>query len=188
MRYSTSLVALLALAACQPAGGTPGQAGAGTAAAEAAPAVAALAVATTPIDVSSFAGTKYGEALTLAELTPVSAILANPDAFLGQRVLVQGMVVAVCELKGCWMDIASDVESGKIQVKVEDGVIVFPLTAKGKQALVEGVVERLDLTYEQALAEARNMAMEHGTAFDSTAITGPQTIYRIKGIGAVIAD
>ena len=188
MRSFTSLVALLTLAACQPAGQTPEQAGAASAAAEATPAATATAVATTPIDVSSFTGTTYGEALTLAELTPVSAILGNPDAFLGQRVLVQGMVVAVCELKGCWMDIASEDESGKIQVKVEDGVIVFPLTAKGKQALVEGVVERLDLTYEQALAEARNMATEHGTTFDSTTVTGPQTIYRIKGIGAVIAD
>jgi len=102
--------------------------------------------------------------------------------------MVQGTVVAVCEMKGCWMDIASDQEFEKIQVKVEDGVIVFPLTAKGKQALVEGVVERLDLTYEQALAEARNKAAEHGTEFDSTSVTGPQTIYRIKGLGAVIAD
>lgn len=173
MRTAVRLAVLLVLAACQPsseAGEQP--------AAEPAPA----------FDVSSFTGTTYGEPLTLTEITPVSAILADPPAFIGRPVLVQGMVVAVCEQKGCWMDIASDKEFEKVQIKVDDGVIVFPLSAKGKQALVEGMVEQLELTYEQALEEARHMAEEHGTAFDSTSVTGPHTIYRIRGKGAVIAE
>jgi hypothetical protein len=182
MRFPKSFVALVVLAACQPAGQAEEQP-----AAEATPA-AATAVAAPAFDVSSFTGTTYGEPLTLTELTPVSTILSDPEAFLGQRVLVKGMVVAVCEEKGCWMDIAGDKEFEKIQLKVDDGVIVFPLTAKGKQALVEGVVERLDLTYEQAVAQARAMAAEGGAPFDSTTVTGPQTIYRIKGTGAVVAE
>ncbi|MHB1192796.1 MAG: DUF4920 domain-containing protein [Longimicrobiales bacterium] len=182
MRFPTSLAALLVLAACQPAGDAEEQPAA-EAAAETAPAAAAQA-----FDVSSFTGTTYGEPLTLTELTPVSAILADPLAYIGKPVLVRGMVVAVCEEKGCWMDIASDKEFEKIQVKVDDGVIVFPLTAKGKQALVEGVVEQLELTYEQALAEAKRKAAEHGEAFDSTSVTGPQTIFRIRGKGAVVAE
>lgn len=135
------------------------------------------------------AGTEYGEPLTLTELTPVSTILEAPDAWLGKRVLVKGMVVAVCESRGCWMDIASDREFEKIQIKVDDGVIVFPLSARGKEALVEGVVEELQLTYEQALEEARHKAEEHGTEFDPASVPqGPQTVYRIRGIGAVVAD
>lgn len=86
------------------------------------------------------------------------------------------------------MDIASDREFEKVQIKVDDGVIVFPLTAKGKQALVEGVVEQLDLTYEQAIEDAKHKAEEHGTEFDPSTVTGPVTIYRIRGLGAVIAD
>ena len=182
MRFPKSFLALLVLAACQPAGEAEEQ-----------PATDATAAAATPaaapaFDVSSFTGTTYGEPLTLTELTPVSAILSDPAAFIGQRVLVKGMVVAVCEEKGCWMDIASDKEFEKIQVKVDDGVIVFPLTAKGKQALVEGVVEQIELTYEQALAEAKRKAEEHGEAFDSTSVTGPQTIFRIRGKGAIVAE
>jgi len=137
-------------------------------------------------DVLSIKGDRYGEALTLKEITPVSAILDEPDNWVGRRVLVQGMVVAVCEMRGCWMDIASDREFEKIQVKVDDGVIVFPLSAKGKRALVEGVVERLDLTAEEALEEARRMAEEHGEAFDPSSVTGPKTIYRIRGLGAIV--
>jgi len=99
------------------------------------------------------------------------------------------MVVAVCESRGCWMDIASDREFEKVQIKVDDGVIVFPLSARGSEALVEGVVEELQLTYEEALEEARHKAEEHGTEFDPASVPqGPQTIYRIRGKGALIAQ
>ena len=128
----------------------------------------------------------YGEALTLTEVTPISAILAAPEEFLGKRVLVEGTIVEVCEMKGCWMDIASDREYEKIQIKVDDGVMVFPLTARGKTALVEGTVEKLEMTYEEALEDARHKAEEHGTEFDPSTVTGPVTIYRIWGLGAVI--
>ncbi|MHC4822206.1 MAG: DUF4920 domain-containing protein, partial [Planctomycetota bacterium] len=93
-----------------------------------------------------------------------------------------------CEMRGCWMDIASDREFEKIQIKVDDGVIVFPMTAKGKSALVEGVVEVLELTHEEAIEAARHKAEEHGEEFDPSTVTGPETTYRIRGHGAVITD
>jgi len=133
-------------------------------------------------------GTLYGEELTLTDTTAVSAILADPESYVGERVLVTGTVVEVCEMKGCWIDIASDVESDKIQIKVEDGVITFPLSARGHRAVVEGLVERLDLTVEQLIEQGQYEAEEHGTEFDPASITGPETIYRIRGIGALIAD
>ena len=133
-------------------------------------------------------GTTYGESLTLTEVTPVSLILDNPNDFVGETVLVEGMVVEVCENKGCWLDIASDRDYEKIQIKVDDGVIVFPMTARGHKALVQGNVEELQLTAEQAYEQAKHHAEEQGVAFDSTATFGPETIYRIRGLGAVIAD
>ncbi|MBT3448765.1 MAG: DUF4920 domain-containing protein [Bacteroidetes Order II. Incertae sedis bacterium] len=133
-------------------------------------------------------GTTYGEALTLTDVTPVSLILDNPNDFVGETVLVEGMVVGVCENKGCWLDIASDRDYEKIQVKVDDGVIVFPMTARGHKALVQGNVEELQLTAEQAFERAKHYAEEQGMAFDSTATFGPETVYRIRGLGAVIAD
>jgi hypothetical protein len=133
-------------------------------------------------------GTLYGEPLTLSEVTPISAILDDPETYVGEPVLVEGLVVAVCEMRGCWMDIASDREFEKIQIKVDDGVIVFPMTAEGKTALVEGVVEVLELSYEEALEAARHKAEEHGEEFDPTTVTGPETTYRIRGHGAVITE
>jgi hypothetical protein len=129
-------------------------------------------------------GEQYGEPLTLTRVTPVSAILAAPAEYLGERVLVEGTVVDVCSNKGCWMDI--ETEGAEIQVKVEDDVIVFPMSAKGRTALVEGVVEQRDLTREQAFAAAAHRAEEQGLPFDSAAVYPAATVYRIRGIGALI--
>jgi hypothetical protein len=133
-------------------------------------------------------GTVYGEQLTMTDTTLVSTILTAPDAYLGERVLVQGTVVEVCEMRGCWLELASDREFETLRVKVEDGVIVFPLSARGHHAVVEGVIERIDLTKEQAIEQARHHAEEQGIPFDSTTITGPTVTYQIRGIGAVIAE
>jgi hypothetical protein len=145
-----------------------------------------VAAASTCSPSPAFEGDPYGEPLTLTEVTDVSTILAAPDEWIGRRVLIEGEVREVCEMMGCWMDIqASD---QLITVKVADGVIVFPLSARGRTAWVEGTVEALELTAEQALAEARHRAEEQGRPFDETATYPPTTIYRIQGIGAVIAS
>ena len=133
-------------------------------------------------------GTAYGEELTLTDVTLVSDILASPADFVGERVLVTGTVVEVCEMRGCWLELASDVEFEKIRFKVDDGVIVFPMTARGHRALLEGVVEEVSLTEEQAIEQAKHHAEEQGLEFDPASVTGPVTYYQIKGIGAVIED
>lgn len=132
------------------------------------------------------AGDVYGAPLTLSEVTPIAAILDAPADWVGERVLVEGEVQEVCEKKGCWMDIRDP--AGLIQVKVADDVIVFPLSARGRTALVEGTVEALERTAEQAFAAAAHRAEEQGEPFDSTAVFAPTTLYRIQGIGAVITE
>ena len=83
---------------------------------------------------------KYGEKITSTEKTNISEIINKPENFVGQKVLVEGTVVNVCAKRGCWIELASDKEFETIRVKVQDGVIVFPMEAKGKKALVEGEV------------------------------------------------
>lgn len=83
---------------------------------------------------------KFGSALTLTEVTKVSDIYANPEKFSGKRVLVQGPIVDVCAEMGCWLAVGSDKEFQTIRFKVEDGVMVFPMSVKGMNAKVEGVI------------------------------------------------
>lgn len=129
---------------------------------------------------------KFGEEIKTNQKVKISEILSNPKAYVGKTVLVEGNVVDVCNEAGCWMDISSDIPNQKIKIKVKDGEIVFPVEAKGKSALVEGIVYAIELDEEEAKEYFQHMAEDAGKEFDSTLVTGPMTIYQIKGLGAEI--
>ncbi len=130
----------------------------------------------------------FGKPITLSEVTSISHILYNPLEFLGDTVLVRGAVVDVCEKAGCWMEIAGDSAFQSIKVKVKPGEVVFPTSAKGNTALIEGVVEQLVFTKADIIKMEKYNAEQQGTEFDPTTITEGKTIYRIRGIGTVIEE
>ena len=84
------------------------------------------------------------------------------------------------------MELKSDAKNQNIKIKVKDGDIVFPVEAKGKSAIVEGNVYKIELTKEEAVEYYEHAATEQGTEFDAATVTGPVTFYQIKGIGAEI--
>ena len=128
----------------------------------------------------------YGQGVHLEETTQISALLAHPEQFLGKRVRVSGMILEVCAKRGCWIYLASDKPYEKIQVKVTDGVIIFPMSASGKQATVEGIVEELNLSREDLIRYKKHLAEEQGRPFDPASVKEGEKIIRIRGIGAVI--
>ncbi len=73
-----------------------------------------------------------------------------------------------------------------IRFKVEDGVMVFPMSAKGKNARVEGVISVETLTVAQQIAAGEEHAREHKTTFDPKTVKGPKVNVQIKGEGAVV--
>jgi len=137
------------------------------------------------INFKSFAQVKLGKELTLNEKTKISGILSNPTDYIGKKVLVEGEVLAVCKMAGCWMEV-TDENGEKIRVKVKDGEIVFPEEAIGKTAVVEGEVYKIELDEEQAKNYLEHMAEDAGEEFDESSVKGPMTLYQIKGFGAVI--
>ncbi len=143
-----------------------------------------LAVAGNGIDKDK--GKVYGNGVTLKDTTLISGIMSNPDLWVGKKVLVKGRIVDVCKKRGCWMEIASDQEFQTIRIKVKDGEIVFPLQAKGKLALVEGEVQRFELTKEQTIKKMQHHAEEQGEDFDPASVKEGMTYLQIKGQGAII--
>jgi hypothetical protein len=127
----------------------------------------------------------YGHGVNITEPTPVSAILENPDDYLGKTVRVEGMIVEVCAKRGCWMYVAGDRQGEKIQVKVTDGEIVFPMSASGRMAVVEGVVEELKLSRDDMIRYLRHLAEEKGQPFDPATVKDERLI-RLRGLGAEI--
>lgn len=140
------------------------------------------------VTVSAHAGVEgaYGHGITLSEVTPLSAIYDAPQNYIGQRVLVEGMILEVCTARGCWIYLSGDRPFEKIRVKVTDGEIVFPVAAQGHTARVEGVVQEMRRSKEDVIAWKKHLADEKGTVFDPSTVTGPEVTYRLRGLGAEI--
>ncbi len=132
------------------------------------------------------AGTRYGGGVTLERASSISDIFAAPGAYSGKTVKVKGLVVGVCTARGCWLDLASDKPYETIRVKVEDGAIVFPPSARGRQAAVQGVVETMRMCPDEARRFRQAEAKAKGVPFDPASITGNESALAIRASGAVI--
>ena len=131
---------------------------------------------------------KLGKPLTGKDPVSVEKIYAEPGKFLGKTVAVKGKITEVCQMMGCWMNLA-DPETGKLlKIKVDDGDIVFPKDSIGKLAIAEGKLVKIELTREQAIAKARHEAEEQGRKFNPASVKACTTIYQIQGTGALILE
>jgi hypothetical protein len=125
-----------------------------------------------------------GGPLTQVNSVSIGELLGNPEAYVGKTVQVRGAITDVCPKAGCWVDIED--ADNRIRFKVNDGEIVFPLEAKGRRIVAEGVLTRIEMTREQAVGYARHLAEEKNEPFDPKSVTGPMKIYQIQGSGAVM--
>ena len=128
---------------------------------------------------------QLGKPLTLDKPVTLATLLSSADSLTGKTVQVSGKVTEVCEAMGCWMSL-TDADGHLLRIKVDDGVIVFPKTAIGKNAVAEGKLEKFELTREQVIAEAKHEAEEQHRKFDASKIKSGKTVYQIAGTGAII--
>ena len=135
---------------------------------------AAIMLMTLPIAVEE----KLGNGVTLKDATPIRALIDNPQEFVGKTIRVDGIVTAVCAHMGCWMAVApeGDEKAGTVRLKVEDGVVVFPVSAKGRKVSAEGVFEVVGKD-----EESNEAAGEHAK-HDAKA----SKLYQLKATGALL--
>ncbi len=132
------------------------------------------------------ASNPLGKPLTLNQQTPIADLAAKPADYVGKTVQVKGKVSEVCQKAGCWMILVDAQTKATVRIKVKDGEITFPKDSIGKTAVAEGRFAKIELTKEQAIAQAKHEAEENKKPFNPASITGPKTIYQIQGTGAVI--
>jgi hypothetical protein len=130
----------------------------------------------------------FGAGVKLTETTPVATLLANAKTLVGKTVRVEGQVVDVCPKRGCWMDLAGPAPGQKVRFKVTDGEMVFPVDAKGKYAVVEGVVAVDELSLEETKEYVAYQKREYGAERDPASVTEPMSIVRVDGTGAMLRD
>ena len=135
---------------------------------------ALLLACLTSASLAAAADTTLGSGVTLATATPIADVIANPASFAGKTVRVEGVVTAVCQHMGCWMTLAPDGAAGDkpatLRLKVDDGVIVFPVSARGRTAVAQGVIERVG-----GDPDAAEVAANAGAA-----------AYQLKATGAIL--
>jgi hypothetical protein len=129
-------------------------------------------------------GKTYGKGVKLTAATPIEKLLAAPKDFVGKTVRVDGVVTAVCDKAGCWMDLrdekADPATARTLRMKVNDGEITFPVTAKGKKASIEGVFEPVGESM------AKEYAADAKEAKVGSEMKTPPPTHQLKGTGAVI--
>ncbi|PLX43794.1 MAG: hypothetical protein C0609_07200 [Deltaproteobacteria bacterium] len=117
----------------------------------------------------------FGRGVSLGERVPISRITSDPASYLGKTVAVEGTVVRVCRTRGCWMELAGDKEYETFRVKVDDGVIVFPMSSIGRVATVQGEIEAVHTRCNESEAEKKGDCVEKRGVY-----------YQIRATGAVI--
>lgn len=123
-----------------------------------------------------------GAGVSMPAATPIAQVIARPADFEGKTIRVEGVVTEVCKAMGCWMALApADAPKGAtVLLQVDhDGKIVFPLSARGRHAAAQGVLQRVgDAEGREAAAE---LAREQGRPAPE-----PAASWQIKATGAVI--
>ncbi len=130
----------------------------------------------------------YGEGVAGQDTVLISHILDHPEQYNGKTIQVQGVAVAVCEHRGCWVELASDREGQTLRIKVEDGVIVFPREIVGHRLTARGTfrVHKLDLETTRKIC-SRDAARK-GEKFDPASVQECMKVYQLHATGAALAD
>jgi len=130
----------------------------------------------------------FGEAVNEKVKVNISTLLANPEQYLDKEVTIAGTIVGVCSHRGCWVDIASDAKYEKLRIKVRDGDMVFPLHAKGRQALATGKLTAIELSLEQTKKYKTHLAKRRGETIEPESISETMSIYQLSPIGVKVLD
>ena len=136
----------------------------------------------------AFAAESFGDADAEARSVALLDLLQDPEAYLGETIRIEGRIDGVCPKMGCWLDIAEPDGERTIRFKVQDGQMVFPVELAGRDVEAVGVVQKIELEGERAVAYARHQAEEFGKEFDPADAPERIAYYRLFGKGAKVAD
>ncbi|MDP4530026.1 DUF4920 domain-containing protein [Alkalimonas delamerensis] len=100
-----------------------------------------LAAASCLVSVAQAEPVQFGGEVQQEKLVALSSILAAPEQYLAQEVTVKGTIAAVCEKMHCWMRFETAEQQPAFRIKVRDGDMVFPLSARGKTAYATGTLQ-----------------------------------------------
>ncbi len=121
------------------------------------------------------------EILTFDQLRAQLAQNDSPDSLV---VKVKGTVQEVCQMKGCWMTVASQSESVEpMMVRFKDYGFFVPKDISGREVVMEGIAYLSTMSVE----EQRHYAEDAGKSeAEIAAITDPKEEYTFEASGVLL--
>ena len=82
---------------------------------------------------------KYGAPVTVKKAVSVAKVQKDPARFEGKTLRLEGVVKAVCQGAGCWVEI-EDSKGASFIAKSLDESVLLPKDCKGSRIVVQGVM------------------------------------------------
>ena len=126
------------------------------------------------------AGLHIGEPLENREVLAFSPVRSNPLPYLEQTLLVEATVNAVCQNKGCWMQVGDGNQTAMVRWEAGcGGKYTFPKDAMGERVLIQGSF------YPKAISpeDAEHLQEEFGGA-----LRVPEQTYEFNASAVVMLD
>src|SRR5690606_4811401 len=117
---------------------------------------------------------RYGAAFEAGPDIPVAQAIAGFDRHAGAPQRFSGRITEVCQAEGCWLMLEDNGQAARVMFR--DHAFLVPKDSTGS-AVVHGVLERRELTAEQA----RHFAEDSGKPVQASPVE-----YRIIADGVLI--
>ncbi len=121
-------------------------------------------------------GDDFGAGITLAQPTALADVVAHPERYAEEPVLVRGRLTDVCQRKGCWTVITDDTVA--VRIRFHDYGFFLPKDSVGREAIAEGLVKAE--TLDEKTARHYESESKDG---DPNSIEGPQQVVGFTATG-----
>ena len=81
---------------------------------------------------------------------PLAQVLEKPQDYTKDAIVVEGLVEAACQNKGCWMQVVPEAGKPGMRVTFKDYGFFVPKDSKGLTARMEGTVTVKTLSKQEA--------------------------------------
>jgi hypothetical protein len=85
------------------------------------------------------AAVRVGAPIDRAKPTSIAALNAHPNDFVGQTVLLKGVVSRVCKGRGCWVEVQA-ADGSAIIARSLDHAILLPTDCEGRRIVLQGMM------------------------------------------------